>query len=179
MSRRSDSDNWPERAIPHLRTVSSRHRAKENSGEESRFTEAAVMERRMGRNGKIGCWQWTYSNDIPDASYDCVVVMQSTQHCDDWAETGPELLRIMKPGRRIVFAEMVLAGPRFMEKIRADVHINQWFDKMFPGGRDTISNYSGEEIKAAFGDHCDGPQTMEWHGIEMFWGRKPLALASA
>jgi hypothetical protein len=134
----------------------------------------AVMEKRMGRNGKIGCWKWTYAADIPDETYDCVAVMQSTQHCDKWEETGPEFLRIMKPGRRIVFAEMVLGGPRFMEKIHADVHINQWFDKMFPAGRETISNYSGEEIQAAFGDHLDGPQAMEWHGIEMFWGRKPL-----
>jgi hypothetical protein len=60
-----------------------------------------------------------------------------------------------------------------MEKIHGDVHITQWFNKMFPSGRESISNYSGEDIKAAFGDQLDGPQAMEWHGIEMFWGRKP------
>jgi SAM-dependent methyltransferase len=134
---------------------------------------AAVMQGRVGRNGKIGCWKWTYSENIPDESYDCVAIMQSTQHCDKWEETGPELLRIMKPGRRIVFAEMVLGGPRFMDRIHGDVHINQWYDKMFPKGRETISNYTGEEINAAFGHHLAGPQAMEWHGIEMFWGRKP------
>jgi hypothetical protein len=135
---------------------------------------ASVMERRLGRNGKIGCWKWEYTAGIPDGSYDCVAIMQSTQHCDKWEETGPELLRIMKPGRRIVFAEMVLAGDRFMQRIRGDVHINQWFDKMFPAGRESISNYSGEDIMTALGEHLDGPQSFEWHGIEMFWGRKRI-----
>jgi hypothetical protein len=134
---------------------------------------AAVRNNQRGRNGMIGCWRWNYAQDIPDESYDCVAIMQSTQHCDDWSETGREFLRIMKPGRRIVFAEMVLDGVRFRERINADVHIKQWFDKLLPPRSEPISNYTGEAIMAAFGAALEGPQCMEWRGVEMFWGRKP------
>jgi SAM-dependent methyltransferase len=133
----------------------------------------AVAERTLGRNGKIGCWKWEYARGVADGAYDVVAVLQSAQHCDDWNETGRELLRVMKPGRRIVMAEMVLAGARFDERVRSDVHIHQWYAKMFPGGRDHISNYTHEELLALCGDLVDGPQAMEWHGIELFWGRKP------
>ncbi len=133
----------------------------------------AVAEKRVGRNGKIGCWQWQYTAGIPDEHYDCVAVMQSAQHCDRWEETGPELVRIMKPGRRIVFAEMVIEGTTFLERFNSDAHIRQWYDKMFPTGRASASHYTGDELAARIGPHVTGPQSMEWHGIEMFWGRKP------
>ena len=70
---------------------------------------------------------------------------------------------MMKPGRRVVFAEAAYGGPRFEERVSANVHIRQWFNKALeshlPISR--VSTYSGEQ------------QCMEWHGIEMFWGRKP------
>jgi ubiquinone/menaquinone biosynthesis C-methylase UbiE len=127
----------------------------------------------MGRNGKIGCWQWTYTNGVSDNTYDAVAVLQSAQHCDDWRETGAELVRVLRPGHRIVSAEMCLEGDRFQAKVDADVHIRQWYDKMFPTGRSEISNYSGEELLALIGPSVAGAQCMDWRGIELFWGRKP------
>ncbi len=135
----------------------------------------AVMEKKRGRNGKLGCWQWTYANEMANDTYDCVGVLQSTQHCDDWRETGLDLVRVLKPGRRIVFAEAVLGGALFKQRINTDVHIRQWYDKMFPKhlNFDEVSSYTGEDLLAMCGPMLDDPQAMEWHGIEMFWGRKP------
>lgn len=134
---------------------------------------AAVAGRRLGRNGKIGCWRWTYTSGVADDSYDAVAVLQSAQHCDDWRETGRELVRVLRPGGRIVSAEMCLEGDRFQARVSADLHIRQWYDKMFPAGRAEISNYSGEELLSMIGPNVEGAQCMEWRGIELFWGCKP------
>jgi len=133
-----------------------------------------VVTKARGRNGKLGCWQWAYTNDTPAETYDCIGILQSTQHCDDWRETGADLVRVLKPGRRVVFAEAVLGGQLFFQRIKADVHIAQWYAKMFPKSLDfgNVSNYSGEELLATCGPMLEDPQCMEWHGIEMFWGRK-------
>ncbi|MER7692464.1 methyltransferase domain-containing protein [Streptomyces sp. NPDC097610] len=133
----------------------------------------AVMGKIPGRNGQSGCWRWAYTDEVADESYDCVAVLQATQHCDDWSETAADLLRVMKPGRRIVLAESVLKGSAFYARINADVHLQQWFTKLFEHvPAEDIPYYSGEEIREAFGDKVASPQTMEWKGIEMFWGRK-------
>lgn len=134
----------------------------------------AVHAGDRGRNGQIGSWRWSYADDVPDESYDVVAVLQATQHSDDWAETAGELLRIMKPGRRIVLAEAVLAGENFYARVNSDVHVRQWFDKLFEQLDPRIIPYwSGEQIRSAFGDRVVSPQVMEWRGIEIFWGRKP------
>jgi ubiquinone/menaquinone biosynthesis C-methylase UbiE len=134
----------------------------------------AVLGKIPGRNGQAGCWRWAYMDSMEDESYDCVAVLQSTQHCDDWDETSTELLRVMKPGRRIVLAESVLKGPTFYARIKSDVHLQQWFEKLFANvPAEDIPYYSSEEIREAFGDKVASPQVMEWRGIEMFWGRKP------
>lgn len=133
---------------------------------------AAVQSRKLGRNGKIGCWRWSYADGIADNVYDAVAVLQSAQHCDDWRETGAELARVLRPGRRIVAAEMCLEGTRFQSRVDADMHLRQWYDKMFPRGRSDISNYSGEELHALIGPAVVEAQYMDWRGIELFWGRK-------
>jgi len=140
----------------------------------------AVMQKKRGRNGKLGCWQWTYGNAAADNFYDCIGILQSTQHCDDWRETGTDLIRALKPGRRIVFAEAVLGGVLFQQRIKADVHMAQWYAKMFPASLNfaEVSNYSGDELMAMCGPMLEDPQHMEWHGIEMFWGRKPHPTAA-
>lgn len=134
----------------------------------------AVENGLVGRNGMRGSWQWQYTDGMDDESYDCIGILQSTQHCDDWTETGRELLRVMKPGRRIVFAEALLTGPRFEERMNADVHLRQWANKAMETRHNLgeISHYSGEELMGMLGDLVDDPQCMEWRGIEMFWGRK-------
>lgn len=133
----------------------------------------AVLGRLPGRNGQTGCWRWDYADSKADEEYDVVAVLQATQHCDDWEEAARDLLRVMKPGRRIVLAESVLKGPTFDARINSDVHLRQWYDKLFQHvGVENIPYWSGEEIRDAFGDTVDSPQLLEWRGIEMFWGRK-------
>jgi len=135
---------------------------------------AAIHNNTAGRTGVRGTWEWDYSYGDPDDSYDSVGVLQSTQHCDDWTETSRELVRVLKPGGRIVLAEAVLAGPTFHERINADVHIRTWYTKLFSKIRpEDVPYYSPEQLREAFTPLVEGLQTMEWHGIEMLWGRKP------
>lgn len=134
----------------------------------------AVHERRRGRNGQVGSWRWDYADGIADEAYDVVAVLQATQHADDWAEAACELLRVMRPGRRIVLAEAVLVGDNFLSRVNSDVHLRQWYDKLYEQlDPANIPYWSPEEVKAAFGDRVEHPQLLEWRGIEMFWGRKP------
>lgn len=129
-----------------------------------------------GRNGAVGCWGWDYTRETPAETYDGIAIMQSAQHCDDWTEAGTELLRVLKPGRRLVSAEALMQGPTFFSHIDSDVHIQQWYDKMaaalpFPSSQ--ISYYTAEDLKTIFTGMVERPQAMEWRGIELFWGRKP------
>jgi len=134
----------------------------------------AVENHLRGRNGLAGCWQWRYTQDIPSATYDCVAVLQATQHCDDWPDMAGELVRVLRPGRRVLLAEAVLAGQHFLQRARADVHLQYWHEKAM--ARDEpieIPYYSGNDLAEAFAGKVDDFQTFEWRGIEMAWGRKP------
>ena len=120
-----------------------------------------------GRSGGIASWQWGYTKDTPDEYYDCVAVLQSVQHADDWREIGAELLRVMKSGRRIALTETCLGKP-FQAKIETDIHFEPIFDRLGAAmgvHLDELSNYSPDEILAAFDGLVVGP--------ESFWGRKP------
>jgi SAM-dependent methyltransferase len=134
----------------------------------------AVFQGKIGRSGMRGTWEWTYTRKAPDAAFDAVAVLQATQHCDDWPEAAADFVRVLRPGRRIVLAEAVNAGPAFQARINADIHIRQWYDKIYanlPAAE--IPYYSPEDIAGAFGDLLSEPRTMDWRGVEMYWGRKP------
>lgn len=134
----------------------------------------AVEHHLRGRNGMAGCWQWRYTEGIATNGYDCVAVLQATQHCDDWREMAAELVRIAAPGRRVLLAEAVLAGRHFLERANADVHLRYWYEKAMH--RETpleIPYYSSADLLEAFGDRLRDVRRLEWHGIEMLWGRKP------
>ena len=118
---------------------------------------------------------------MPDAHFDCVAVLKAVQHADDWREAGAELLRVMKPGRRIVLAEAALFGGPFWARVEADVHLQYWVDKLTwhraLDPRET-SYYSPEELHRAFAGLVEDAGNREWRGIELFWGRKPGAPAA-
>lgn len=128
-----------------------------------------------GRGGQLATWRYDYVADVADATFDCIAVLQGVQHADDWREAGAELLRTMRPGRRIVLAEIAF-GPRFAERVRADVHIEYVFQKLFErvGWHYRDFPYHGcERLLDAFAGLVDEPEAFDWRGIELFWGRKP------
>lgn len=139
---------------------------------------AAYDAKKVGRNGKLACWRWSYTQEIADASYDVVAVMQAVQHADDWREIGADLIRVLKPGRRLVLAEIFIFGDPFWARMEADLHLTYWVHKMtqyFPpfDPRQT-PYYSPQGLHAAFAGLLEQPENIEWKGLELFWGRKPL-----
>ena len=127
-----------------------------------------------GRSGRIGSWRWEYTADIPDGMYDCVAVLQAVQHADDWRDVGGELLRVMKPGRRILLTEICLGEP-FRRKIESDIHFESIFDRLAAGmgvHMGDLSYYSPEELLEAFEGLVTEPEVFVWKGVETFWGRK-------
>jgi SAM-dependent methyltransferase len=127
-----------------------------------------------GRGGQLATWRFDYANNIPDGQYDCVAVIQAVQHADDWREAGAQFLRIMKPGRRIVLAEITF-GPNLAFAAQMDVHLDYLLTKIFRRIGWQFADfpyYSPEALAAAFAGLVTDPQTFCWKGIEMFWGRK-------
>lgn len=128
-----------------------------------------------GRGGQLATWQWTYTRDIADGHYDCAAVLQAVQHTDDWTETGKELVRIMKPGRNLVLAEITF-GPEFTMLASLDMHLEYLLDKLFSriGFRvEDFPYYSPHDLERAFAGLVLNPGTFLWKGIEVFWGTKP------
>jgi len=127
-----------------------------------------------GRGGQLATWQFDYTGDVADGYFDCVAVIQGVQHADDWDEAGSEFLRVMKPGRRIVLAEIAF-GPPFLTKVSQDIHLEYLITKLFTriGWRaEDFPYYSPADLAAAFAGKVSEPDTFTWKGIEMFWGRK-------
>lgn len=138
---------------------------------------AAYDARKRGRNGKFACWQWNYTKNTADAHYDVVAVMQAVQHCEDWSECGAELLRVLKPGRRLLLAEAYIFGQPFWARMEADLHLKYWVHKLstyFPPFDITETPYySPQELHASLDEQLEQPEHIEWKGVELFWGRKP------
>jgi SAM-dependent methyltransferase len=136
----------------------------------------AVASRARDAGGQIGTFRYNYTSEVADEAYDIVLNLQAIQHADDWTETGRELLRIMKPGRRLVMAEIVLGSPEQVWKIQSDLHIQHLFDKLFARrGFDfaDLSYYSPAHLEQAFAGLLNETGHFEWRGLEVFWGRKP------
>jgi SAM-dependent methyltransferase len=144
---------------------------------------ARIYEGKYGRNGLLAAWQWKYTHDTPDDTYDAILIAQAAQHCDDWSEASEEFVRVLKPGKRIVSAEALIpGGGGLTASIDADIHIQSWFDKLVSPMHVALSElgaYTAKDIKDAFGDRVEGAKAMEWRGVHIFWGRKPLQPGSS
>lgn len=135
----------------------------------------AYIAKKRGSGGQIATWRWQYSRAFADASFDCVAVLQAVQHNDDWRETGKELLRVMKPGRGIVLAEIAYS-PETQMKIGLDLHIEYVFEKLLSRVGWTIEEFpyfSPDDLTQAFSGLVVNPGTFVWKGVEVFWGAKP------
>jgi hypothetical protein len=131
-----------------------------------------------GRNGLLGAWQWTYTHDTPDNTYDAILIAQAAQHCDDWPEASEEFVRVLKPGKRIVSTEALIpGGGGKTASVDADVHLQSWFDKLVSPLRVPLSElgaYTAQDLKGFFEGRVVDAQALEWRGVHTFWGRKPL-----
>lgn len=133
----------------------------------------AYLAGRRGRGGQLATWQWRYTEELANRHFDAVAVLQATQHTDDWRETGRELLRVLKPGRPLVIAEITLS-PKLKMKAELDIHIEAWVEKVFSRigwSFEQTPYYSLQELRTAFDGLVEAPETFEWRGIEVFWAR--------
>lgn len=136
----------------------------------------AAMSGRRGSTGMLATWNWDYTSEIADASFDCVACLQGVQHTEDWRVTGRELLRILKPGRRFVTGEIALGSPDLNMKVELDLHIEYLYDKIFSRigfDRYDIPYWGPRHLVQAFDGMVEGAETFVWKGVELFWARKP------
>jgi hypothetical protein len=134
----------------------------------------AYFAGRRGRHGQLATWRWDYTRAMAEERFDCVAVLQATQHADDWTDVGRELLRVMKRGRNILLSEITMS-PQMVMKAGLDVHIEYWLEKMFAGvgfNIDQIPYYAPQELMEAFKGLVSDAATFEWKGVELFWGTK-------
>jgi len=128
-----------------------------------------------GRKGELATWQFNYTKDYPDGYFDCVAVIQAVQHTDDWTETGIELLRVMKSGRRLMLGEITFS-PNMLSAAGLDIHVESWVEKIFSRmgwSIDQFPYYSPAALHAALDHLVIDPQDFTWKGIELFWATKP------
>jgi ubiquinone/menaquinone biosynthesis C-methylase UbiE len=137
----------------------------------------SVAANRRGRSGQLGTWAYDYTAGVPDNHYDCVGILQSVQHCDNWREAAVELVRVLKPGRIIMLSEIGF-GQAMRVAMTMDLHVEYYIEKLCRGaglsGMD-LAYYSPAELRAAFTGLIFEPSNFEWRGAELFWGRKALA----
>ena len=133
------------------------------------------IAKKRGRGGQLATWQWTYTRNIADGTFDCAACLQGVQHTDDWRETGAEMLRVMKSGRNLVLAEIAYS-PETRMKIALDMHIEYIFDKLLSrvGWKlEEFPYYSPQDLEQALAGLLTETASFVWKGIEIFWGRKP------
>lgn len=132
----------------------------------------AYIAGKRGSGGQLATWRYNYTADVPDEYFDCVAVLQGVQHSEDWRESGRELLRVMRPGRSIVLAEITFS-PELRMKVELDIHIEYVFEKLFSRigwDFDQFPYYSPAQLEAAFSGWVRGAGTFCWRGVELFWG---------
>jgi len=135
----------------------------------------AMVNKRYGATGILGTWEYGYTHQTPDNTYDAVFVMQGIGHSEDWAVTGRELVRVMKPGAPIVLAEIGF-GPQFFAALEMDVHVEYLFKKIVAGRQRELGDaayYSMKELEVAFADILADRDSFSWRSIDVYWGRKP------
>jgi SAM-dependent methyltransferase len=128
-----------------------------------------------GKTGKLATWRYEYTYELPDGYFDAIAILQGVQHAEDWAETGAELVRVLKPGRSLVTGEIAF-GPPFIEKVKADVHIEYIFEKMFhrfPYSYKDLSYWGLDDLERALASQLEARGRFESRGFEVFWGTKP------
>jgi hypothetical protein len=135
---------------------------------------SAYLAGRRGRGGQLATWEWSYTRGLPERSFDSVAIMQATQHTDDWGETGRELLRLLKPGRPLLIAEITIS-PRMRMIGEMDLHLEAWVEKIFSRigwPLDQTPYYSLDDLQRAFAGIVSAPECVSWRGLEIFWASK-------
>jgi SAM-dependent methyltransferase len=137
-----------------------------------------VRDRVLGmmREQQVPWWEWAETSEYPDEHFDAVFVGQAVAHAGDWRREGAEMLRVMKPGRPLVLAEMVITGERFKQRALADVHVEYWLRKMLEGMGlpfDALDYWSFRDVVDGLTPQLEELETFEWRGVELLWGRKP------
>ena len=135
----------------------------------------AMINKRYGRTGILGTWEYQYTTDTPAETYDAVFVMQGIGHSEDWAVTGKELVRVMKPGAPIVLTEIGF-GPQFFGALEMDVHVEYVFKKIVAGRQRELGDaayYSPKQLEAAFAPLLVQRDSFSWRSIDLYWGKKP------
>lgn len=126
-------------------------------------------------NGELPQWEWDETSGFADEQFDCVFVAQAVAHAADWTKSGTELLRVMKPGRRLVLAEIAFSST-FFARADTDVHLAYWLRKLMEGmGQplEALVHWDLADLTSALGPQLTGAETFEWRGVELLWGRKP------
>lgn len=126
-------------------------------------------------------WQWDYADEYPDEHFDCIFIGQGVAHAGDWAREGGELMRVLRPGRRIVMAEISFSET-FHGRVQTDVHLEYWVRKMLEGLGETLEHlpyWNLDDVAAALHGIADEVETFEWRGVDVLWGRRPAAATHA
>ncbi len=128
-----------------------------------------------GAHGQLATWRYPYADGFPDEHFDAIAVLQGVQHAEDWTSTGRDLARVLKADHPIVLAEIAF-GPRFALRAEADLHLSYLVRKLFDRMGWALQDfpYHGlEDLERAFAGTLVQIGTLEWRGLEVFWGRKP------